>query len=522
MTKGLFIVFLTVWQWNYCVCVPASYQRQRDAIVQKEMDMRIGSHWNLTDDEKIVNNIFLGAKKNDYFNARVNNSFYPPAQNFFQSKKFIDKSLVFQMIEKMPKGCALHIHDSSVASLDWFIQNVTYRDNLYICFNSVSGKPSLHFYSKAPANPDCYWELISAVRKRSGDAKVFDEELYKNLSIIVDNPDDVYKTVDDVWQKFNDYFSLLNGAFQYVPVFQDYFRRALSEFYQDNVQCVELRVTLSPIYELDGSVKSPEWIVNAYRTIAKEFIQQNPDFLGVKLIYSGIRYVFFPKPDILKDVKTAMSLIQKYKDFVVGFDLVGQEGLGKPLLYYLDALLYPSQQSPPVNLPYFFHSGETKWQDTIVDYNLVDALLLNTTRIGHGFALTKHPYIKNMVEKRGIAVELNPISNQVLKLVDDIRNHPGAILMTKKFPVVVSSDDPAVWGAKPLSHDFYMAFMGMCGADEGIAILKQLAYNSIQYSAMTNAEKTNAFQSWEQRWNAFIKDLVRQHHSRITSLSIVG
>ncbi|ESO88220.1 hypothetical protein LOTGIDRAFT_175897 [Lottia gigantea] len=65
-------------------------------------------------------------------------------------------------------------------------------------------------------------------------------------------------------------------------------------------------------------------------------------------------------------------------------------------------------------------------------------------------------------------------------LVDDIRNHPGAILMTKKFPVVVSSDDPAVWGAKPLSHDFYMAFMGMCGADEGIAILKQLAYNSIQ------------------------------------------
>ena len=46
-------------------------------------------------------------------------------------------------------------------------------------------------------------------------------------------------------------------------------------------------------------------------------------------------------------------------DFMVGFDLVGQEDPLHPLVFYIDDLLYPSRQNPPVHLPYFFHAGET-------------------------------------------------------------------------------------------------------------------------------------------------------------------
>ena len=52
-------------------------------------------------------------------------------------------------------------------------------------------------------------------------------------------------------------------------------------------------------------------------------------------------------------------------------------------------------------------------QDTVVDQNLFDAILLNTTRIGHGYALSKHPVLMKIVKERGIAVEVDPISNQV-------------------------------------------------------------------------------------------------------------
>lgn len=60
---------------------------------------------------------------------------------------------------------------------------------------------------------------------------------------------------------------------------------------------------------------------------------------------------------------------------------------------------------------------EADLEGTEVDQNLIDALLLNTSRIGHGFALVRHPVAKDLSRKRGVAVEVCPISNQVQQLL---------------------------------------------------------------------------------------------------------
>ena len=79
---------------------------------------------------------------------------------------------------------------------------------------------------------------------------------------------------------------------------------------------------------------------------------------------------------MLADVKEAIRLYQSDPDFVVGFDLVGQEDPLKPLIYYIDDLLYPKQQNPPIDLPYFFHAGETSM---FLDNNNYTAIIVIKT-----------------------------------------------------------------------------------------------------------------------------------------------
>ena len=143
-------------------------------------------------------------------------------------------------------------------------------------------------------------------------------------------------------------------------MFRDYFIEALDEFRLDNVQYLEFRGLLPEVYDLNGQIYDKTTVMKIYRDAFMQYKKDHTDFSGGKLIYSSIR--FGPPSNILVDVKFALMLKSQFPDYVAGYDLVGQEDPGEPLLYYLDPLLYPQQQNPPVNLPFFFHAGETDWE----------------------------------------------------------------------------------------------------------------------------------------------------------------
>ncbi len=110
----------------------------------------------------------------------------------------------------------------------------------------------------------------------------------------------------------------------------------------------------------------------------------------------------------------AVQLTEAYPDTFVGFDLVGQEDLGRPLVDFADQLIAAREANP--NLTYFFHAGETDWQGQATDLNVMDALLLDTKRIGHGYAIVKvqcyriSPKIKIIDSRMSLCSIRNPRS----------------------------------------------------------------------------------------------------------------
>ena len=128
-------------------------------------------------------------------------------------------------------------------------------------------------------------------------------------------------------------------------------------------------------------------------------------------------------------------------------------------------------------------------------------MLLGARRIGHGLALVRHPLLMEIVRERGIAVEVCPISNQVLGYVGDLRAHPAVAYINAGIPVVLSPDDPGVM-RHTFSHDYYEAFMAW---DLDLRGLKHLAMSSLVHSAMAPDEKRRALAAWETRWAVFVR-----------------
>lgn len=126
-----------------------------------------------------------------------------------------------------------------------------------------------------------------------------------------------------------------------------------------------------------------------------------------------------------------------------GFDLVGPEDRGHPIKFFLEELLEFRAKCEEENLdiPFIFHAGETLDHGGPTDGNLFDAILLNSKRIGHGFALAKHPLLMEMFRDRKIALEVCPISNEILHLCPTIACHSLPTLLANDVPCTLNCDN---------------------------------------------------------------------------------
>ena len=72
--------------------------------------------------------------------------------------------------------------------------------------------------------------------------------MYRQLTLIVDEPEKVYPTPGVIWSRFEVLFRGTFGLLLYAPVFRAYFYEALQQFHDDGVQYMELRAMFLPVF----------------------------------------------------------------------------------------------------------------------------------------------------------------------------------------------------------------------------------------------------------------------------------
>jgi adenosine deaminase len=154
-----------------------------------------------------------------------------------------------------------------------------------------------------------------------------------------------------------------------------------------------------------------------------------------------------------------------------------------------------------------------------------------------------------LIARQGVLIEANPISNQVLGLVVDQRNHPiGQMLrhalhnvldsskninqysshwdkLLSEHPylthflknragipslsVSISNDDPGFWDIDAIvSYDWYVAVLAW---ELSLSGIKQLAIDSIVHSGASVNAKAKMLIHWFEAWELWVEEINREY-----------
>jgi len=286
-------------------------------------------------------------------------------------------------------------------------------------------------------------------------------ELWARQKMIITKQDayDDHQTHNGAWACFNQGTRAFKGLLNYESIYRWYIGHAIDSMIADRVMYAELRPML-----LDKSLPSDDGreqlnhaaqmniICEEVRKKKKELESQDrldrfP--FGLKIIYATPRSI--PRAKMQSELEDCINLKLQFPELICGFDLVGAEDRPNHIGFYADLLVAFTKtcQSLNIKIPFMFHAGETLL-DTGGSHspdnsNLYDSLLLNAKRIGHGYALLKHPHLVEKYKAANICLELCPISNELLHLCGNARQHPYPQLLAAGLHATLNADNPSLF-----------------------------------------------------------------------------
>ena len=134
-------------------------------------------------------------------------------------------------------------------------------------------------------------------------------------------------------------------------------------------------------------------------------------------------------------MQVASLAAERVNQGVVALGIGGSEERG-PASWFTDVFAFARN----AGLRLHAHAGESMGPESIWD-----ALALGAERIGHGIAAVGNPALMRHLRDREIPLEICITSNLVTGVVKRIEDHPLRRLFDAGVPIVLNSDDPAMF-----------------------------------------------------------------------------
>ena len=457
--------------------------------------------------EKKYENIEITEKDinaNDIFLSEIPTSFKFEEDFYYnlamKYKSEIENHQFFKDLQFMPKGCLLHHHLTDCIDINWISEIVMKEENIQnIYMRKFRNKFDILVYTKKPKTDDQPFKNIIEQYLKENEGKTVNDYFYFKLSM---NPDEIIKAKnnDEAWTIFMPKYFFCYFLIFYKNFYKEHVKNALNQCIKDKQYRLETRIG-------PGCVKDENFEPISEDEEMKIYLEELND---IKSLNSDLNFSFGIIIEIIKNkelnvlsekIKKSLELKKKYPDLVCGIDLCGDEDNFKSL-YDLKEIILSHNES---ELPWILHCGETI---KAKNQNLIDGVLFKAKRLGHCINLFKLGDLYEHVKDKEIVLEINPISNQTLRQVRDLRLHPSIGYHNNGIKITINNDDPTLYNTKGVTYDFFVSVVTM---EFNLLDLKCFGLNSIDGSQVSDELKKEYKNKFSKDWNEFLDYFIKKY-----------
>jgi adenosine deaminase CECR1 len=235
-----------------------------------------------------------------------------PGMMFSLAKERMEKSKLWQIVKKMPKGTLLHCHLEAMVDLDWALEQAFNTEGVCVIADGpitdeqTRRKTGFSFtYSKDAKTDSSIWAEdytantpipVNTVADSfpDGGKKAFIEWIRSRVTITASEHLSHHEGPNEVWRKFMSCFPILGSLIYYEPIFRKFLRRMFKQLLDDGVYYVDMRSAFYTPYRSIGSEKWDEDWFNMLEHMADEIekfkaSEEGKEFWGARMIWTTIR-----------------------------------------------------------------------------------------------------------------------------------------------------------------------------------------------------------------------------------------